>query len=122
MHCINLHLTQISTNGLISFGSPFTSFSPVLFPQYNGTDVFRHYIIAPYWADHNTERGGFVSWKIYNLGESYFSNSIIESVNTFIRTNTDNSGFVGSLVFVANWNEVSPFSYSLNGVSYVSHL
>lgn len=89
-------MTQVSSNGLISFDRDLNAFSPVLFP--NSTSY--SYIVAPFWADHDTRLAGQVSYRMYNK-----SDNIIPVVSRFIRQQTE-TDFDGSWMLVAHWKDI----------------
>lgn len=59
----------VSSNGLISFGRPFTNSTPEIFPS-TESDVFWRYIAAVFWADWGITDGGDVSWELHTRSES----------------------------------------------------
>ena len=96
-------LSQISSNGLLSFNSPITSYTPERFPT-------KEKIIAPFWTDLSTE---FVEGCRSNISTIFYReytqlqtdgiifkdiNSIVES--SFYYRNI--SGFV-SVPFITKW-------------------
>ena len=95
----------MNTNGLLSFGQPFTNFSS------GGSDfisVFSAPIIAPFWDDININNGG----RIYYRQD--FNLSIADQVQQEIYTQYPDIGlFYPSLVFVATWDRVAAYSPSL---------
>ena len=101
---------QVGTNGIVSFGSPFMNFEAYLFPHTNGSNIYDSYIVAPYWTDNDARRNGRVTWEIYSTSDGLVkSTEIIRRVRHFIRLNTNNRGFNGNFVFVANWSEMHPY-------------
>ena len=93
----------MSTNGLISFGREVTNSDAVLFPS-DTTQVSESYILAPFWADFNTNTGGSVFWWI----EEAPSSSHVIPVTTFIQEEYGDSDFSATWVLVASWEDLTP--------------
>ena len=93
----------MSTNGLISFGRPFTSSSPELFPS-TQTDIFWRYIAAAFWADWDTSDGGTVSWELHTSLES---ENLLRRVDTLIQSENGDTNFTGSWMLVSSWENVT---------------
>ena len=72
-------IPQVSTNGLISFGSRSRFHSPVHF-----SSDYEHGIVAPYWTDNDAQQIGNVSWEIYSIGDSVDSDENIARTNDII--------------------------------------
>ena len=102
-------MLQVSTHGVISFGSSFSDYSAVLFPSTNDSSVFSRLVIAPYWADNDARHHGLVSWEMYSTGDSPGSDEIIDRINFFISMNSNSSTFSGRFVFIGTWSEMHPF-------------
>ena len=88
------------TNGLISFGAPYTSFFNQVFPG----GVANLYLIAPFWDDVNTVDGGTISYEIHTSGDT------LELVSEYIRDQT-NTDFEGYWMMVVFWDSVRPYSF-----------
>ena len=99
---------QMSTNGILSFGVEFPHFSAALFPTESAATYF-DFAVAPYWTDNDARLNGRVSWEMYSTGDSTLTDDIIDNVNTFINTNTNETDFVGNFVFVGSWSEMHPY-------------
>ena len=97
----------MSTNGALSFGRPFidyTSFGA------NFDSVSSPPLIAPFWDDVDVTRGGTIYYRQDN------TSSIAEQIQQDISLQFHNIGlFYPSLVFVATWDRVVPFGYSVTG-------
>ena len=77
----------------------------------NFNSVFSPPIIAPFWDDINIGRGGVIYYRQDN------SSSIADQVQQDIYAQFPDIGFFHpSLVFVATWDRVEPFSSSLRGL------
>ena len=87
---------QINTNGLISFGSPFTQFSPELFP------IESRYLVAPFWSDVNIQRTGSIGYQVYSNGSTE-----TEIVSQFI--SEENFIFTAEWMLIVEWNRVPRF-------------
>ena len=99
----------MNTNGVLSFGRSHTSTSS------GGVDfnliVSSPPIIAPFWDDINIVRGGAIYYRQDN------TSSIAEQVQQNIYTQFPDVGFFyPSLVFVATWDRVEPFSSAFRGL------
>ena len=101
---------QVSTNGVLDFGGPFQHYSPSLFPT-TAYDIMYRHVVAPYWSDNDARLNGLVSWEMYSVGDGL---SIIDRINSFINTETNDTNFMGSFVFVATWSEMHPFPAGVN--------
>ena len=110
---------QVSTNGVISFGLPFSDYRAILFHM-----NMQHHVVAPYWIDNDASLNGIVSWQIHNSGDSILSDDIIYRVSNFIRMNTNSTNFNGKYVFIGNWSEMNkyPAASNLNRVSSASFM
>ena len=112
---------QVATNGLVSFGTAFTSFVPV--PFSNDSDSFGTFVAAPYWADIDNSFTGEIWYETHTAGSgenSTESNALLEQVSAFIRVQQGVPSFNGSWMLVATWNESFPFGFGLSNVSEVS--
>ena len=99
----------MSTNGLLSFGTPFTSHSPELFP-FDG-----QVLISPFWADINTGVVGIdtgVQGRIF-----YRFSSITSSIRNQLGLYIRDSSFSPSLIFIATWDGVAEFGSNGQDVS-----
>lgn len=96
-----LSCLQIGTNGLLSFGSSYNSFSSQQFP--GSFFISSLYLVAPYWDDIDI-RGdsGVISYEIHEDG--YF----LDLVNNFLQRSRPSS-FVGTWMAVVSWDAVHPF-------------
>ncbi len=103
-------ILQVGTNGIISFGEPFTSPSPQSFPTVYPF-IHEKYLLAPFWADVDISYNGVGSIKYeVHTTASNFSGSIdlIGRVSNFISNKTETK-FEGSWMLVALWDEVPPY-------------
>ena len=102
---------QINTNGIISMDSPFTQFSPELFP------VDSEYLVAPFWADVDIAGGtGDIRYQVYSSGSA-----LVETVNTFIN-NEEDFNFIARWMLVAEWDSVSTFGGPTSQASIITFL
>jgi len=97
---------QVNTNGDISFRSSFTSFIPRPFPS-----AFPP-LIAPYWADFNSVRGGTISYRQTS------NSTLLQRVRGQIQEFFPSTGnFIPTDLFIATWDQVPGFSFpSLVGI------
>ena len=94
---------QIISNGLISFGSKFTSYIPQSFPiPYN--------VIAPYWADIDLRNKGVVRYATVTRSHPTLS-CLLDQTNDLIEE-LENVEFNATWVLVARWIDVCPFGDS----------
>ena len=59
MHLIYIIHAQINENGIISFDSPYDGRTPISFPLRTSSNK----VIAPYWADVDTQRTGRIYYR-----------------------------------------------------------
>ena len=101
-------MLQVSTNGLLSFGVPFTQTSS------NGQDFDSLFstppIVAPFWDDINVLNGG----TIYYRQDS--DTMIVEQLRRELSMEYPEAElFHPSLMFIATWDMVAPFSFQSIG-------
>ena len=103
---------QISSNGLISFGAPFTDYIPKEFP-------ISEKVVAPYWDDIDLNQKGLVLYAALIQGQkSRLDNSlaIFDTVNGYI-TDTVMKGvthFRARWILAVRWINVCPFGIDDN--------
>ena len=95
---------QVSTNGLITFGSFRLNSEPERFPTADA-DTFWTFIVAPFWADFDTTVGGTVLWEIHNSTNSL---DLLMQVDNFIRDEYGDADYTGTWMLVAFWENVQP--------------
>ena len=88
----------MSTNGLLSFQSSFTSFVPRVFPL-----SFSLPIIAPFWDDSDNRNGGQVLYRFTD------EQSILDEIALNI-SSAFGVEFAPSTAFIATWNQLPQFS------------
>ena len=91
---------QISSNGLISFGSRFTSFVPQSFPIPSN-------VIAPYWDDIDLRNKGVVRYATVTQSHSTLS-CLLDQTNNLIE-NQEKVEFNATWLLVARWIDVCPY-------------
>ena len=92
----------MNTNGVLSFGRSFTSTSS---GRSNFGFVSSPPIIAPFWDDIDIRRGGVIYYR------QVVNSFIIEQVQLEVSSQYPEVGFFyPSLVFVATWDRVAPYS------------
>ena len=96
-----MHSMQVGTNGLLSCGSSYNSFSNQQFP--GSSSISFRYLVAPFWDDVDI-RGG--SGDIFY--QAFDSGIFLDQVNSYIRT-VRPTDFQGSWMFVAYWVAVHPY-------------
>ena len=92
----------MGTNGLLSFGTAYNSFTSQAFPG-SSTISFR-YLVAPFWDDIDISRdeNGQISYEIHQSG--YY----LDQVNDFLLRKRPSS-FNATWMFVAYWDSVRPY-------------
>ena len=91
----------MNSNGILSFRSPFTDFSPDPFPL-----IFQNNIlIAPFWDDFNVNNGGQISFRLSD--DQTLLNRVSSRVNAAF-----NTGFSAEFLLIATWNGVPEFGSS----------
>ena len=88
---------QVSTNGLLSFRSPFTSFSSRPFPLLSSA------LIAPFWDDLNVRNGGQILFRLSD------NDALLNRVGSTINDALDDDFFYPGLLFVATWDRIPEF-------------
>ena len=95
----------------MSFGRPFTSGTPEIFPS-KISDVFWRYTAAIFWADLDTSDTGMVSWEVHTREESGY---LLDRVDSLIQLEYGDTNFTGSWMLVGFWENVTS-NYSLSEV------
>ena len=90
---------QVNSNGVLSFGVPFSDFGPEPFPL---DDEQPDVLIALYWHDHDVNVAGQI---FYRFSEEQ---ALLSEVGTNIST-AFGVIFSPSLLFVATWDMVSRY-------------
>ena len=98
----------MNTNGVLSFGWPYTSTSS---GRLNFTFVSSPPLIAPFWDDIDITKGGSIYYRLDNTS-STADQVQLDVYNQF----PDVDSFYPSLVFVATWDRVAAYSSSLEGL------
>ena len=94
---------QVSSNGLISFGSEFTGYAPQTFP------ISAAKVVAPYWDDIYLSQKGVVRYAVITHSHPTLS-FWLNQTNEFIKKK-NNAEFKASWLLVARWIDVCPFLY-----------
>ena len=101
---------QISSNGLISLGTSYTSYTPEAFP-------ISSKVIAPYWDDIDLRQQGQINYTLVTTQND--SVGSIALVNNFLASNIS-VNFSADWILVAQWVDVCPYGNSdCTNVSYV---
>ena len=96
----------MGTNGLLSFGSSYNSWSNQQFPGNSAINL--RYLVAPFWDNVDIRGGnGQVSYEIHQSG--YY----LDLVNTFLRRKRP-SDFTGTWMAVVYWDAVHPYFGAFN--------
>ncbi len=102
-------LSQVHTNGYITFGIPSSDHSPTQFPEEHT------FFVAPYWADTDIANStiAIVSYEVHQTRTGNEPSIRLNEVSQFVR-DQQNISFVGDWMLVAEWNQVPPFGSGLN--------
>ena len=107
-----LNPLQVGTNGYFSFGTRQTVYSPSLFSPTSTPN----YLVAPFWADIDTNVHGSISYEVHNTSAGSSSTALLNRVSTFI-SNQQSTQFSGTWMLVASWYQVSPVDGTSSVVS-----
>ena len=90
---------QVAINGLLSFRTPFASFSAVPFDS--NFNAFLDPIIAPFWADYDViDSSGSISYR------RTADTAILSNVTEVLASrNPELQSYQPTLAFIATWNE-----------------
>ena len=91
---------QVSTNGLVSFGSPYTAYSSRTFP-------ITQRVIAPYWNDQDFRSKGSIRYFSVTPTHPTLA-STLANASMFIRSVND-VDFEASWMFVVRWIDACPY-------------
>uniref|UniRef100_A0A3B5KZ68 NIDO domain-containing protein n=1 Tax=Xiphophorus couchianus TaxID=32473 RepID=A0A3B5KZ68_9TELE len=92
----NFFFSQVNHNGHLTFDSPWSSFSPQLFPMYGTRDI-----IAPFWTDLDNRGNGDIYYVQYTNG------SVLQQVTQDINRYFPALNFQANWIFIATWHEVA---------------
>ena len=98
---------QVSTNGVVSFGDPFTNPSSSPFPL-STNDI----LIAPFWDDSNVESGGQVLFRLSD------NQTLLKQVGSIINDRLEYD-FTPTMLFIVTWNRIPEFRGSPDIVSVI---
>ena len=93
---------QVSTNGVVSFGSDFTDHDSRSFPL-STSDI----LIAPFWADSNVVNGGQVLFRLCN------NQTLLHQVGSTINDSLE-CDFTPTMLFIVTWNRIPQYGRSFN--------
>ena len=94
------NLFQVSTNGVISFSSPFTSSRAIEFSRCTPRGI-SHPVVAPLWADFDTTREGSLFYR--STSDSVALGQIMEKINNY---STEYSSYAPRSALVVTWDQV----------------
>lgn len=102
---IPILITQVNTNGILSFNIHYAVYRPVRFP------IATYALIAVFWVDIDIRNGGGYIWYRQTTDVS-----TLQTATTEIRTHlTGMSSFQATMVFIATWEDVAFFGASTVG-------
>ena len=107
---ISYSLTQIGTNGVLSFDQPVYNAIPSLFPS-DISSIHNVFIVAPFWDDVDIRHSGNIIYKIFTNDSG--KNDAIDTmslVNDYIQQQTGES-FLGEWMLVVTWDSVHPWPH-----------
>ena len=106
-------MVQISSNGLISFGAPYTAYVPRVFPIVQK-------VVAPYWDDIDLSQKGLILFAALTQGQkSRLSNTatlaIFDIVNDYLSDTVikGTTRFRAHWILAARWVDVCPFGNAM---------
>ena len=91
---------QVSTNGVLSFGTSFTDYDSRPFPL-STSDI----LIAPFWDDSNVENGGQVLFRLSD------NQTLLNKVGSTIN-DTLEFDFTPTMLFIVTWRRIPEFDSS----------
>ena len=91
-------IMQVSTNGVVSFGSALNYYSSRPFP-------LRYAIIAPFWDLSNVENGGHI---LFRLSENQ---TLLNQVGSIINDHLEYD-FTPTMLLIVTWDRIPEFSGS----------
>ena len=95
-------MMQVSTNGILSFGSHFIDPDSHPFPL-STSDI----LIAPFWDDSNVENGGQVLFRLSD------NQTLLNKVGSTIN-DTLEFDFTPTMLFIVTWRGIPEFDGSQN--------
>ena len=95
---------QVSTNGVVSFGAPFTNPSSRPFPL-STSDI----LLAPFWDNSNVENGGQVLFRLSD------NQTLLNEVGSTIN-DTLEFDFTPTMLFIVTWSGTPEIGGSQNNV------
>lgn len=109
---------QISINGIISFGEPFYSADPVVFPSVR-SDVANAYLVAPFWDDVDIRRAGNIYYEIHSVSNGNLGSlDLINRVSAYIREQSGDE-FAGNWMLLVEWREVHPWPHGVDPLPFL---
>ena len=103
---------QVNTNGVISFLVEVSQFTPDAFPLGDNRRL-----VAPFWADVNTNNGGDVFYR-----ETTDPNLLQQATNDVTVTFVDQRKFKATWLLIATWYDVAFYGARGNYTNKVSRL
>ena len=100
---------QVNNNGLISFGTAVSTYTPEAFPLAGGRKF-----IAPYWADVDTRplNGGTVWYR-----QEKRDSTLLERAEDDVNWAFPDTKFKPNWLFIATWKEVGYYKCKTDKVS-----
>ena len=94
----------MNSNGVLSLGGErFVQFQPERFPLERSQPP----LVAPFWHDFNPSRDGSISYRETNQSDELIR---VHRLLLGFDIQNVNIGFYPRQLFIATWNEVSPFN------------
>ena len=94
--------TQVVEHGYFSFGSLLIQSSPDIFPS------SASFLVAPFWAAHDTRGSGQVSYEVHDT-----SSEVMSRISAYVRQEM-NTEFFGVWMLLTYWNGVPAFPHTDN--------
>ena len=98
-------IMQVSTNGVVTFGSEFTNaYYPRPFPLRR---TYMYKLIAPFWDNSNVRNGGQVLFRLSD------NQTLLNQVGSTIN-DTLEFDFTPTMIFIATWSGLPEYRSSQN--------
>ena len=98
---------QVSTNGVVSFGTDFTDSISRPFPL-STSDI----LLAPFWDDSDVEIGGQILFRLSD------NQTLLNQVGSIINDSLEYD-FTPTMLFIVTWNRIPEYGGSSNIVSVI---
>lgn len=104
----NFTILYVNNNGILTFQNKLEEYKPQSFPSKENRSI-----IAPFWADVDTEHVGGHVWYRETFDQDLLDNATAEIRSYFLRQRK----FTASWMFIVTWENVGYYGASKNGTS-----